>query len=189
LTRQAFTLWFTGLSGSGKTTLARAVAAELSQRGYRVSVLDGDEIRRTISPPLGFSKCDRDLHIRRIGQMAALLARDGIIPIVAAISPYRETRRDVRRALGGTCVEIYLECDLGALMDRDPKGLYAKALSGEIEHFSGVSDPYEVPSSPDLTIHTACEAVEASQRRIVEHLELRGMISLTTRSARPAPIS
>lgn len=184
MTRQAFTLWFTGLPGSGKTTLARAVGAELSQRGHRVAVLDGDEIRQGVSPELGFSRRERDLNVRRIGQMALLLARDGIVPIVAVISPYRQARQDVRRALGGTFVEIYLECDLEALVARDPKGLYAKALRGEIEHFTGISDPYEVPLSPDITIHTGSDAVEASQRRILQHLEARGMVSLAAHPAR-----
>jgi adenylyl-sulfate kinase len=176
LTRQAFTLWFTGLPGSGKTTLARAVGAHLAERGIRVAALDGDEIRQYVSPNLGFSKSDRDLNVRRIGQMACLLARDGIVPIVAAVSPYRQARLDVRRALGGSFVEIYMACDLDALIARDPKGLYAKALRGEIEHFTGVSDPYEAPPSPDLTIHTENEAVETSLQRIVHHLEARGMI-------------
>jgi adenylyl-sulfate kinase len=176
VTRRAFTLWFTGLSGSGKTTLARETASELSRRSYRVALLDGDEVRQFLSPDLGFSKADRDLNIRRIGQMALLLARDGIVPIVAAISPYHDARREVRRSLGGTFIEIYLECALDTLIARDPKGLYAQALRGQIEHFTGISDPYEVPPSPDIIVRTDRESVDASLRRIVYQLEVRGLV-------------
>ena len=188
MTRRVFTLWFTGLSGSGKTTLARTVAAELKARGYRVAVIDGDEVREDVSPDLGFSKADRNLNIRRIGRMAGLLAREGVVPIVAAISPYEDARRDVRRALGGTFVEIYLQCGLDTLIARDPKGLYARALTGAIEHFTGISDPYEVPSFPDITVRTDRESVAESHRRIVRQLEARGTIArVPDHSSPPAP--
>lgn len=177
MTRPGFTLWFTGLSGSGKSTLAGAVGRELATRGYQVEILDGDEIRQTLSHELSFSKADRDLHIKRIGYMAHLLSRNGIVTVVAAISPYRDARRAVRRAHGSAFIEVYLECSLEALVRRDPKGLYAKALDGRIEHFTGVSDPYEAPETPEIRVCTDRESVEESYRRIVRALEERGTIA------------
>jgi adenylyl-sulfate kinase len=165
-----FTLWFTGLSGAGKSTLANLVAAELKERGHRVEVLDGDEVRTNLSKGLGFSKEDRDTNIRRIGYVCRLLARNGVIAISAAISPYREIRDEVR-GQHDRFFEVYVKCPLGTLVERDVKGLYEKALKGEIAHFTGVSDPYEEPLNPELVIESDREPPEQSLHRLVRALE------------------
>jgi len=170
------TLWFTGLSGAGKSTLAEGVRDEIVARGRRVEILDGDEIRTNLSKGLGFSKEDRDTNIRRIGYVARLLSRNGVVAITAAISPYREVRDEVRIAHEATFVEIFVDCTLDELVKRDRKGLYAKALRGEIQHFTGVSDPYERPLSPDIHLHTDRERVEESLARIVEWLQHQELI-------------
>jgi adenylyl-sulfate kinase len=174
-----FVLWLTGLSGAGKTTLAGRLVPELRARGLRAEVLDGDEVRTTLSKGLGFSKEDRDTNIRRIGYVARLLARNGVAAITAAISPYAEVRDEVRRAVegdGAEFVEVYVECPLRVLAERDVKGLYKKALAGEIQGFTGVSDPYEEPRAPDVAVRTHEESVEASAERIVVELEGRGLL-------------
>jgi adenylyl-sulfate kinase len=168
--QQGFTLWFTGLSGSGKTTLARAVEAILRERGLKVEVLDGDVVRTNLSAGLGFSKEDRDINIKRIGFVCKLLTRNGVVAIGSAISPYREVREFLRQDIG-RFVEVYCECPLEVLIERDVKGLYRKALEGEIEHFTGVSDPYEEPQNPEVTIHSDLENPEVSVARIVAKLE------------------
>jgi adenylyl-sulfate kinase len=165
-----FTLWFTGLSGAGKSTLAQLVAAELNRRGHRVEVLDGDEVRTNLSKGLGFSKADRDTNIRRIGYVCKLLARNGVIAIAAAISPYREVRDEVRR-MHDRFVEVHVKCSLGRLIERDVKGLYKKALAGEIREFTGISDPYEPPLNPEIVIETDDEPPKASLVRLVTTLE------------------
>src|SRR6202048_596673 len=147
---EGFTLWFTGLSGAGKSTLAGRAAEELRRRGYRVEVLDGDEVRTNLSKGLGFSKEDRDTNIRRIGYAARLVARSGGVAITAAISPYQEVRDEVRGQAPGF-FEVYVRCAIEELTRRDVKGLYAKALRGEIQNFTGVNDPYEEPPSAALT--------------------------------------
>lgn len=171
-----FTLWFTGLSGAGKSTLAGLVSEELRQLGYRVEVLDGDEVRTNLSKGLGFSKEDRDTNIRRIGYVCKLLARNGVIAIAAAISPYRNIRDEVR-GQHDRFFEVYVQCPLEKLVERDVKGLYKKALAGEIKGFTGVSDPYEPPHNPELIITTDGEAVEESLARLLGGLEQRGYIS------------
>jgi adenylyl-sulfate kinase len=176
MARNGFTLWFTGLSGAGKSTLSHAVAAELQARGLRVERLDGDEVRQRLSRGLGFSKEDRDENIRRIGFVARLLSRSGAVAIAAAISPYRELRDEIRREHEAPFVEVFAECPLAALVKRDPKGLYAKALQGQIQNFSGVSDPYEPPLAPEITVHTDRETVEASRDVILRWLEARDLI-------------
>ena len=173
---QGFTLWFTGLSGAGKSTLSQAVADELSARGHRVERLDGDEVRQRLSRGLGFSKDDRNENVRRIGFVARLLSRSGAVAIAAAISPYREVRDEIRREHDAPFVEIFVECPLNTLVKRDPKGLYARAMSGELKNFSGVSDPYEPPDAPEITVHTGRETVEASRDVILRWLEGRGLI-------------
>ena len=164
-----FTLWFTGLSGAGKSTLAWLAAEELRQLGYRVEILDGDEVRTHLSKGLGFSKEDRDTNIRRIGFVCKLLARNGVIAIAAAISPYREIRDEVRKQ-HERFFEAYVECPLDTLVERDVKGLYKKALAGELKGFTGVSDPYEPPEHPELTIHTEGRTPEESAALVVEKL-------------------
>ncbi len=173
---KGFTLWFTGLSGAGKSTLSQAVADELKRRGHQVERLDGDEVRQRLSRGLGYSKEDRDENVRRIGFVARLLSRSGAVAIAAAISPYRDVRDEIRREHDAPFVEIFVECPLDALVKRDPKGLYAKALRGEIANFSGVSDPYEAPSAPEITVHTGDETVDASRDVILRWLEGRGLI-------------
>lgn len=171
-----FTLWFTGLSGAGKSTLAGLVSEELRNLGYRVEVLDGDEVRTNLSKGLGFSKEDRDTNIRRIGYVCKLLARNGVIAIAAAISPYREIRDEVR-GQHDRFFEVYVQCPLEKLVERDVKGLYKKALAGEIKGFTGVSDPYEPPHNPELVITTDSESVAESLARLLGGLEQRGYIS------------
>src|SRR5216684_1841740 len=177
--RKGFTLWFTGLSGAGKTTLARVVEREMHARGMAVEVLDGDEIRTNLSKGLGFSKEDRDTNIRRIGYVCRLLSRNGVAAISAAISPYREVRDEVRRLIeadGAAFVEVYVKCPIEVLAERDVKGLYKKALAGELKGFTGVSDPYEEPLAPDVVVETDRESVEFSLSKILSTLEQRGLI-------------
>jgi adenylyl-sulfate kinase len=176
---QGFVLWLTGLSGAGKTTLAGRLVPELRARALRVEVLDGDEVRTNLSKGLGFSKEDRDTNVRRIGYVARLLARNGVAAVTAAISPYAEVREEVRRAVyadGAEFVEVYVECPLDVLAERDVKGLYKKALAGEIQGFTGVSDPYEAPPAPDVSVRTHEESIEASAGRIIAELERRGLL-------------
>lgn len=167
---KGFTIWFTGLSGSGKSTLAERVRDILLERGMKVEVLDGDVVRQNLSKGLGFSKEDRDINIRRIGFVCNLLTRNDVVAIGAAISPYRAIR-DENRKLIGRFVEVYCKCDIETLKDRDPKGLYEKALRGEIENFTGVSDPYEPPEKAEVVVDTANEEIEASVQRIIGTLE------------------
>ena len=167
---EGFTLWFTGLSGAGKSTLANLVADELRRRGHRVEILDGDEVRTNLSKGLGFSKEDRDINIRRIGYVCNLLARNGVIAISAAISPYRAVRDEVR-AMHGRFFEVFVKCPINTLAERDVKGLYKKALAGEIKNFTGVSDPYEEPLTPELVIETDRETRDQSFQRLISALE------------------
>ncbi len=167
---QGFTLWFTGLSGAGKSTLANLIAAELKTRAHRVEILDGDEVRTNLSKGLGFSKEDRDINIRRIGYVCHLLARNGVIAISAAISPYREIRDEVRRN-HDRFFEVFVRCTIEKLVERDVKGLYKKALAGEIKSFTGVSDPYEEPLKPELVVDSSIETVDESLRNLVMRLE------------------
>jgi adenylyl-sulfate kinase len=171
-----FTLWFTGLSGSGKSTLADRARTELVGRGRHVEILDGDEMRRNLSDGLGFSKEDRDRNVRRIGYVARLLSSHGIVAIAAAISPYRAARDEARRQHQVPFIEVFVECGLDELIRRDPKGLYASALRGEISNFTGISDPYEPPLRPEITVHTGQESVEDSLKRILEWLERNHLI-------------
>lgn len=169
---QAFTLWFTGLSGSGKSTLSERVAVELRKRGQKVEVLDGDEVRANLSKGLSFSKEDRDINIKRIGYVCHLLTRNGIWAISAAISPYREVR-DFNRSLIGNFIEIFVDCSIEKLTERDVKGLYKKALSGEVKNFTGVSDPYEAPLNPEISVNSEKESVEQSLAKIIGVLEAK----------------
>ena len=172
---KGFTLWFTGLSGSGKSTLAERVRDILLERGMKVEVLDGDIVRQNLSKGLGYSKEDRDINIRRIGFVCNLLTRNEVVAIAAAISPYKQIR-DENRKLIGRFVEVYCDCDLETLKGRDPKGLYEKALRGEIKNFTGVNDPYEAPEKPEVVLDTSSEEVDASVARIVRTLEQMGYI-------------
>jgi adenylylsulfate kinase len=173
---KGFVLWFTGISGAGKSTVSRLVAERLRAQGAKVEVLDGDEVREHLSKGLGFRKEDRDENIRRIGFVCQLLARNGVIAIAAAISPYRAVRDELRSRIPGF-VEVYAECPLEVLAERDVKGLYRKALAGEIGQFTGVSDPYEPPLAPEVTIRSAEETPQQSADRIWATLERLGLIS------------
>lgn len=172
---QGFTVWFTGLSGSGKTTLARGVERVLRDRGLKVEVLDGDIIRTNLSKGLGFSKEDRDTNIKRIGFVCKLLSRNGVAAIASAISPYRDVRDFVRRDVG-RFVEVYCRCPFDVLVGRDVKGLYQKALGGEIDNFTGVSDPYEEPLNPEVIVDTDKETPEQSVAKILAKLEELGYV-------------
>ena len=170
-----FTLWFTGLSGAGKTTLARLVDTDLRTRGMKVEVLDGDIIRTNLSKGLGFSKEDRDINIRRIGFVCDLLSRNGVTAIAAAISPYKEIRDEIRSSTTNF-VEVYCECTLDVLIERDVKGLYKKALAGEIKNFTGVSDPYEAPENAEIRIDSGQQTVEESAAMIMARLDDLGYL-------------
>jgi adenylylsulfate kinase len=172
---RGFTLWFTGLSGAGKTTISEIVEKELRERSRQVEVLDGDIVRTNLSKGLSFSKEDRDTNILRIGFVAELLTRNGVAVIVSAISPYREARYQVRRRIVDF-VEVFVDCTLEVCAERDVKGLYKKAFDGEIEHFTGVSDPYEPPAAPDLTLKTDEEEPLDSALKVLEKLEFYGYV-------------
>jgi adenylyl-sulfate kinase len=176
LDQRGFTVWFTGLSGAGKTTIAHKLESALLERGHKVEVLDGDVVRTNLTKGLGFSKEDRDTNIRRIGFVAHLLSRNGVAVITAAISPYREVR-DENRALIGDFVEVYAKCPIDVLAERDVKGLYKKALAGEIENFTGVSDPYEEPLNAEVVIESDKESVDESLAKVIGKLEELGYVA------------
>ena len=174
-----FCLWFTGLSGAGKSTIAEVVVEELRRRGHKVELLDGDEVRTNLSKGLGFSKADRDTNIRRIGWVAAVLARNGVVSVTAAISPYRDVRDEIRGKIDHF-VEVYVDTPIDVCEDRDVKGLYAKARTGEIPEFTGVSDPYEAPLAPEVRVVTHDRDVAASASQVLSYLEEADL-------ARPGP--
>ncbi len=178
--QKGFTLWFTGLSGAGKSTLARLIETELIARGHKVEVLDGDVIRTNLSKGLGFSKEDRDTNIRRIGFVCNLLTRNQVVAIAAAISPYREVRDEVRRDIG-TFVEVYVKCPIDVLAERDVKGLYKRALAGEIKNFTGVDDPYEAPLASEVVVETDLESADESAARIIAKLEELSLVRPSSR--------
>ena len=171
-----FTIWFTGLSGAGKSTLARLVEEDLRGRGMKVEVLDGDVVRTHLSKGLGFSKEDRDTNIRRIGWVCEVLSRNNVTAIAAAISPYRAVRDEIRANIAHF-VEVYVECSIEKLADRDVKGLYRKALAGEIKNFTGIDDPYEPPLDPEVVCYSdGRETPEESAARIIARLEQLGLL-------------
>ena len=168
---KGLTIWFTGLSGSGKSTLAQMVEETLLERGLNVEILDGDEIRLNLSKGLTFSKEHRDLNILRIGYVCNLLTRNGVIAIAAAIAPYKEVREQNRKLIG-RYVEVFVDCPLEVLIKRDTKGLYEKALRGEIPNLTGVNDPYEPPEDAEIKIDTSSEQPEQSHDKIIRTLEI-----------------
>ncbi len=182
-TAKGFTLWFTGLPCSGKSTLAEVVARELKQRGCSVEILDGDIVRTRLGKGLGFSKEDRDENIRRIGFVSGLLAKHGAVAIVAAISPYRAVRDEVR-ATTPNFIELYVDAPLEVCIQRDVKGMYKKALRGQLRNFTGVDDPYEPPIKPELTIKTANQMPSESAACVVAYLEQNGFLERAERIAR-----
>ncbi|MGA9754860.1 MAG: adenylyl-sulfate kinase [Desulfobaccales bacterium] len=175
----AFCVWLLGLSASGKTTLARLLAEALTERGLKVEILDGDIVRTTLSKGLGFTPGDRATNLRRIATMAQTLVRQQVVTIVAAICPYHAIREEVR-AIIGEYVEVYLNCPLEVCISRDPKGLYRKALAGEILHFTGIDDVFETPARPDIEVTTGAENPEASLARILKELEVLRRIAPAT---------
>jgi adenylyl-sulfate kinase len=178
--REGFTVWFTGLSGSGKSTIAEMLYHELQARRMKVEILDGDVVRQNLSKGLGFSKEDRDTNIRRIGFVAGLLTRNGVATICCPISPYKAIRDEVREQIGAF-VEVYVYATLDELANnRDPKGLYKKAMAGEITGFTGVDDPYEPPEDPELVLDTMVETPEESLRRVLATLAELGHIDDAT---------
>lgn len=172
---QGITIWLTGLSGSGKSTIANLLASRLKAHGARVEILDGDIIRTNLSKGLGFSKADRDTNIRRIGFVCRLLSRNGVIVLAAAISPYRKLREEVR-ATTTNFVEVFTDCDFDTLVKRDVKGLYKRALAGEIKNFTGVSDPYEAPENPEVRTDSGKQLPDESVGFVWDYLVNSGLI-------------
>jgi adenylyl-sulfate kinase len=175
MTNEGFAVWLTGLSGAGKSTIAERLVARLRERGGNVELLDGDFVRTNLSLGLGFSREDRDTNIRRIGFVAELLARNGVIVVVAAISPYRDAREDVKRKIP-RFVEVHIDCSIEVLTARDTKGLYKRALAGELGNFTGISDPYEAPVNPSVVIHSDRESVDEGLEKIWRELEALGFV-------------
>ena len=173
--QQGFTIWFTGLSGAGKSTISVILERLLRKRGHAVELLDGDVVRTHLSKGLGFSKEDRDTNIRRIGWVAEVLSRHGVITIAAAISPYRDVRDEVRGKIG-RFIEVFCDAPMQTLIDRDIKGLYKKALAGEIKNFTGVDDPYEPPLTPEVRLSTDQQTPEIYAAQIVRTAELLGYL-------------
>lgn len=170
-----FVLWFTGLPGAGKTTLAKYVEQVLRTRAIRLERLDGDTVRESLTKDLGFSKSDRDTNIERVTFVAKLLSRNNVVVLAAFISPYHKTRHYVREQVTNY-IEIFVDAPLDVCARRDVKGMYARAFAGEIENFTGVNDPYEIPENPDIHVYTHLESVEESGAKILIWLEQRGLI-------------
>jgi adenylylsulfate kinase len=173
---KGFTLWLTGMSGAGKSTISDRLMARFREGGAKVELLDGDIVRTNLSQGLGFSREDRDTNIRRIGFVADLLSRNGVIVVVAAISPYRATRDDVRSKVKNF-LEVFVDCPVEVLAQRDVKGLYKKALAGEVANFTGISDPYEAPLAPEVTVRSDRETLDESVGKVWSELERRGWIA------------
>jgi adenylyl-sulfate kinase len=182
-----FTLWFTGLPCAGKSTLASEIGVELRKRGHSIEILDGDVVRTTLCKGLGFSKEDRDENISRLGWVCNLLNSHGVVAIAAVVSPYREARNQLRRTIP-RFIEIYVKAPPSVCMDRDVKGLYAKAIAGELSHFTGVDDPYEEPMAPDIIVETHDTSVAQCVSLIIKCLETIGTVRLGTAS-KSQPIS
>ncbi|NJK63424.1 MAG: adenylyl-sulfate kinase [Synechococcaceae cyanobacterium SM2_3_1] len=173
--QRGVTVWFTGLSGAGKTTISRAVEAKLRAEQYKVEILDGDIVRENLTKGLGFSRADRDENIRRIGFVAHLLTRNDVIVLVSAISPYRDIRQEVRQKVGNF-VEVHVAAPLEVCEARDVKGLYKRARAGEIQNFTGISDPYEPPLNPEVICNTAEETLEESVAKVMQALQTMGYL-------------
>ncbi|BCX07973.1 adenylyl-sulfate kinase [Fischerella thermalis CCMEE 5198] len=177
LQHSGVTVWFTGLSGAGKTTISSALEKVLLSQGYKVEVLDGDVVRQNLTKGLGFSKEDRDENVRRVGFVASLLSRNGVIVLVSAISPYRNIREEMRQRIDNF-VEVYVNAPLDVCERRDVKGLYQKARSGQIKNFTGIDDPYEPPLNADIECRTDLESLEESVSKVLAKLEERGYVQV-----------
>ncbi len=176
MNQQGFVLWLTGLCSAGKSTVAVGLEQELRRRNCLVEVLDGDAIRKNLSKGLGFSRGDREINLRRIGFVANLLSRNGVVAIVAAISPYQTIRDEVRQSITAEFIEVYLNAPLEVCEARDPKGLYAMARAGELLAFTGIDDPYEPPENPEIVCDTDKETVDETLTKILTALEQRKLI-------------
>ncbi len=167
-------VWFTGLPASGKTTIAKGVAERLKAEGYRVELLDGDWVRKTINPDAGFTREERKRHLLRVAWISRLLARNGVVVLCSFVSPYRDIRAEIRKIVeeeGIPFIEVFVKCSLEECIRRDPKGLYKKALRGEIPHFTGISDPYEEPTNPELVVDTEHDSVEANVEKVYSYVK------------------
>ena len=169
-------IWFTGLSGSGKSTTAEALVPLLEARGRTVTMLDGDVVRTHLTQGLGFSKEDRDINVRRVGYVAGEVVKHGGLVVAALVSPYRDTRAEVRDMVGNGYIEVFVDTPLDVVEERDVKGWYAKARSGEVKEFTGVSDPYEPPLDAEVTLHTTDTTPESNAQLVLEYLEGRGIL-------------
>ncbi len=175
---KGFVVWFTGLPGSGKTTIAKGVMEELRKRGYRVELLDGDWVRKTINPDAGFTREERNRHLYRVAWIARLLARNGVIVLCSFVSPYRDTRAKIREIVEEEVpfIEAFVKCSLEEVIRRDPKGLYKKALKGEIKHMTGIDDPYEEPLNPEIVVDSENNSIEENVETVIRYLEEKGLI-------------
>ncbi len=175
---KGFVVWFTGLPGSGKTTIARGVMEKLRKRGYRVELLDGDWVRKTINPDAGFTREERNRHLYRVAWIARLLARNGVIVLCSFVSPYRDTRAKIREIVEEEVpfIEAFVKCSLEEVIRRDPKGLYKKALRGEIKHMTGIDDPYEEPLNPEIVVDSEHNSIEENIETVIRYLEEKGLI-------------
>ena len=173
--RRGCVIWLTGLPAAGKTTLAKALGKELESMGYDVEILDGDEVRRWLSPEAGFTREDRERHLKRVIYVSKLLAKHGVFVIAAFVSPYRRIREFAREVIGDF-IEVYVKCSLETVIKRDPKGLYKKALRGEIKNMTGIDDPYEEPLNPDVIVNTEKESPQDGAKKIIKKLREYGYI-------------
>jgi len=171
---KGFVIWITGLPASGKTTVARIVADKLRSMGLKVEMLDGDEVRKWLSPEAGFTREDRERHLRRVAYVSKLLARNGVAVIASFVSPYRKIRSEIRQIIESEnipFIEVYAKCSLQKCIERDPKGLYKKALAGEIKHFTGLDDPYEEPENPEVTLDTENTSPKENAEKLLNYIK------------------